>query len=678
MKQLITLTAFLSVLVCLSQTHEIDSLAIQLAYQKQDTTKVKTSVKLIKALYQVKDFKKALLYIDQTEQLSKTLNYTQGSADANYYKALIYTERDDYYNAIDNYNKAKKYYEQLNNALGIAKVNNNVGLLEIRRGNYISGLNLSLSAIKIFEERQLRHELSKAYNNLAEAYINTNQIEKALEFNFKALGVREQLQDREGIKSSTKTIAELYSQRREHRKAIEFYQKLLNLLDTEKDAALRGEILPSIGEEYLQFNDFDSAAQYLLEGLKLNRSTNNKDGIIQSLNAIANLNLKLKDIRLAEQQLNEAYELARTSDNSKELLKNYRLQKEVDSTKGAFQSAFIWQSRYYDLKNQMEKSENRQSLGSNYVIPTNPLESLEPISNETIPNDNTSTTSPSLLYWIYGLIAALLISLTFLVLSYTKGSNNHKLVDTLKHENNHVRLQNETILKEIADLEEINKVKDRLFSIVSHDLKDSISSIKGFIDLLREEGISQEEFYELIPELSENADNASLLLFNLLNWSKTQMQNLEPNPERFNIQEVFQTKMNLIEQKVEQKRIVLIDESQYELIYADRSMIEIVIQNLLTNAVKFSRVGDVITVSNKSQNGKTIICVEDTGVGIAQANLEKLFKNNAFTTVGTKNEKGTGLGLSICKELVELNQGRIWVESKINVGTKFFVELPKA
>jgi signal transduction histidine kinase len=185
------------------------------------------------------------------------------------------------------------------------------------------------------------------------------------------------------------------------------------------------------------------------------------------------------------------------------------------------------------------------------------------------------------------------------------------------------------------------------------------------------------EFYELIPELSENADNASLLLFNLLNWSKTQMQNLEPNPELFNIQDVFKTKMALIEQKVEQKRIVVIDESQRDLIYADKSMIEIVIQNLLTNAVKFSRTGDMITISNKNQNGNALICVEDTGVGIAKENLDKLFKNNAFTTVGTKNEKGTGLGLSICKELVELNKGRIWVESKVNVGTKFYVELPK-
>ena len=217
-----------------------------------------------------------------------------------------------------------------------------------------------------------------------------------------------------------------------------------------------------------------------------------------------------------------------------------------------------------------------------------------------------------------------------------------------------------------------------MFSIVSHDLKDSISSIKGFLDLLKEDSISKEEFNELIPELSENANNASLLLYNLLNWSKSQMQNLEPNPELFNIQEVFHTKIGLVEPKIEQKRIVLIDESQRDFVYADKSMVEIVIQNLITNAVKFSRVGDIITISNRDQNGKSLICVEDTGVGMSKENLNKLFKGSNFTTVGTKNEKGTGLGLTICKELVELNKGRIWVESTQNVGSKFYVELPKA
>jgi signal transduction histidine kinase/tetratricopeptide (TPR) repeat protein len=679
MKQLITLTAFLSFLICFSQTNEIDSLAIQLAYQNQDSTKVKTSVRLIKALYEINDFKKALLYINQTEQLSKQLNYTKGIADINFYKALIYTKKDDYYNAIDNYNKANTLYLQIKDELGIAKVNNHIGLIEISRGNYFSGLKLSLSAIKIFEDRHLYDELSTAYNNLADAYYNTSQLEKSLEYNFKALSVREQLRDSLGIKNSTKNIALLYSKKREHRKAIEFFEKLLSILNSEKDHILKGEILPRIGDEYLQFNDYDKAAEYLVEGLKYNRLIKNNEGLLRSLNSIANLNLKQREIKLAEIQLNEAYQLAQRSNNKIELLKNYRLQKELDSTKGAFQSAFLWQNKYYQLKNELEKTEKPLTTSvklDEFGDSSTKLENQKPTQDDKI-NSEKIAKNNNLKLIIYGLIAALLATLTFLIILYSKRNSYTKQLDDLKYKNEQIRLKNETISEQIIDLEEINKVKDRLFSIVSHDLKDSISSIKGFIDLLREDGISREEFYELIPELSENADNANLLLFNLLNWSKTQMQNLEPNPELFNIQEVFQSKMSLIEKKVEQKRIVVIDESFQDFIYADKSMIEIVIQNLLTNAVKFSRVGDIITISNRNENNTSLICIEDSGVGISKENIGKLFKNNAFTTIGTKNEKGTGLGLSICKELVELNKGRIWVESTQNVGSKFYVELPR-
>ena len=127
MKQLITLAAFFSALFCFSQTNEIDSLSLQLAYQKQDVSKVETSMHLIRALYKANDYKKALMYIDETERLSKSLNYTKGNAEANYYKALIYASKNDYFNAIDNYNKSKRLYKQINDTLGIAKINNNIG-----------------------------------------------------------------------------------------------------------------------------------------------------------------------------------------------------------------------------------------------------------------------------------------------------------------------------------------------------------------------------------------------------------------------------------------------------------------------------------------------------------------------------------------------------------------------
>lgn len=680
MKQLLTLAACLVSFFIFSQNDRIDDLTVQLAYQKADSTKVDLSLMLIDELYAVEDYKKALLYINQTAKLSESLNYTKGLAESTYYRALIYTQRNDYYNAIDNYDKSRKYYLQISDTLGVAKVSNSIGLIEIRRGNYAVGLKNSLSAIDIFEKQDLKDELSSAYNNLAEAYFKTNQIDKAIEFNIKALEVREQINDRKGIIASTKNIADLYSMRKEHRKAIEYYEKVLDMLNPTNDKDVRGEILPKLGSEYLLFKEYDKASDYLVEGLKYNRREGNQEGILRALNAIGNLNLQKKKVRLAEIQLNEAYTIAQKIDNKTELLENYKLHIALDSTRGYFQNAFFWQNKYYDLKEEL--AETDQPFFPTDVEPLD-LDDSNPIEDDINNFEENSTDGKKT--WLdnplilYGALAATALLLVLLLFIFIKNRKQKATIAEQKEKLEQEKVRNEAILEQTHHLEEVNQVKDKLFSIVSHDLKDSISSIKAFLDLLKEDSISKEEFRELIPELSENANNASSLLFNLLNWSKSQMQSLEPKPELFNIQEVFHTKMALVEQKVEDKRIVLIDESQRDFIYADRSMVEIVIQNLITNAVKFSRTGDVITISNQDVNGKALICVEDTGVGISRENIDKLFNaNKNFTTVGTKNEKGTGLGLTIAKDLVELNNGRIWVESTENVGSKFFIELPKA
>ena len=681
MKQLLTLATCLVSLFIFSQNEKIDNLTVQLAYQQQDSTKVDLSLMLIDELYAAKDYKKALVYINQTTILAEKLNYTKGLAQSSYYRALIFAENNDYFNAIDHYTKSRKFYLKISDTLGIAKVSNSIGLIEIKRGNYAVGLQNSLSAIEIFEKKDLKEELSAAYNNLAEAYFKTNQIDKAIDFNFKALEVRNQIDDRQGIIFSTKNIAELYSIRKEHRRAIDYYEKVLGLLNPNNDKDLRGEILPKLGSEYLRFKEYQKAAEYLVEGLKYNRQQGNDEGILRALNAIGNLNLQKDNLKLAEIQLNEAYSIAQKIDNKTELLENYKLHIALDSIRDNFKNAFFWQNKYYDLKQELAQVD--QPVYPTDIEPINLTEIKDPIAVE-ISKPQLNKNLSFLTKWInnpyvlYGTLVALLLLLSLLIYTLVLTKNLKNKIADQREKLNQEQVRNEAILEQTHHLEEVNQVKDKLFSIVSHDLKDSISSIKAFLDLLREDSISKEEFYELIPELSENANNASSLLFNLLNWSKSQMQSLEPKPELFNIQDVFHTKIALVEQKLEDKNIILIDESQRDYVYADRSMIEIVVQNLITNAVKFSRTGDVITISNQDLHGKSLICIEDTGVGISRENLEKLFKaNKNFTTVGTKNEKGTGLGLTIAKDLVELNNGRIWAESTQNVGSKFYIELPK-
>lgn len=678
MRKIITLIIVLSVFYGFSQTKELDSLSIQLAFETQDSLKVKTSLKLIKSLYELKDYDKAMKYVIESEKLSSNIDYTSGVAEITYYKALIYAEKSDYINAINGYNKAKALYKKLNDTLNVARVNNSIGLIEIKRGNYAIGLQYALASIKELEKKRLQKDLSLAYGNVANAYYNMGAVDKAIEFNLKANDIQEQLRDVKGMVRSNIQLAELYSRKNENRKAIEYYEKVLAEATAD---SLRGRIYPKLGSEYLKFNDFDRAAKYLLEGLDINRKSDNKVGVLMALNNLGELNLQTNRLVLAEQQLLEAGTIAKSINNKPELLRYYKSMIALDSTRGKFDKAFAWQREYYNLKSSLQNAKHTPDSNANNLDFNPDFEKELANTNTLDPVSNLSNPEPvafdkfKLIF--YGLLAALAIVSTFLILVYLKRNSNIKYTQELEEKNLKIELQNEAFAEQTKHLENVNNVKDKLFSIVSHDLKDSLSSINGFIDLLKDGSLSREEFDNLIPELSENANNASLLLFNLLNWSKSQMQSLEPKPTLFDIQEVFEEKVRLIEQRMENKGIELIDHSLRDFAYADRSMFEIVVQNLLANALKFCKNGDTITISNHISNGSCIISIADTGIGISKQNIDKLFKNSSFTTVGTNNEKGTGLGLSICKELVELNHGKIWVESSVNVGSTFYVQLPK-
>ncbi len=675
----------LSISIGFSQTDDIDNLALELAFQEQDSLKVETSLKIIKALFDIKDYERAREYILKSEKLSNNLNYKKGIAEITYYKSLIYAQKDDYINAVSGFNKSKALFNALNDTLSVAKVNNSIGLIEIKRGNYNRGLQFSLAAIKELEKRNLISDLNLAYRNLAKAYYNTNLFEKAMEFYLKALGVQMKPNDSKGINESHSKLAELYSNKKEHRKAIEYYEKVLKSSESNNDS-IRGYVFSKLGGEYLMFNDYDKATKYLIQGYNINTRTKNKAGLLLTLNNLGDLNLKQGRLNIAEKQLLDAGEIAKSLNNKIELLRHYKSMKSLDSTRQRFDKAFVWQREYYELNTSLKKTKIKPVTSTekqtNIELNTNSGSQPEVnVSTDKVTSaDNVEMNKVLDKYKIilYALLAALIVVSALLVFTYLKRNSSIKDLQELEEKNVKIELQNEAFSEQTKHLENVNNVKDKLFSIVSHDLKDSLSSINGFIDLLKDGSLTREEFDDLIPELSENANNASLLLFNLLNWSKSQMQSLEPKPSLFDIQEVFESKVKLVDQRMESKGITLVDHTLRDFAYADRSMFEIVIQNLLANALKFCKNGDTITVSNYISNGSCIVSIADTGIGVSKENLSKLFKNNSFTTMGTNNEKGTGLGLSICKELVELNHGKIWVESTQGIGSTFYVQLPKS
>ena len=368
---------------------------------------------------------------------------------------------------------------------------------------------------------------------MAKAYYDIKDYDKSVEFYLKALQAQEQLNDKKGIDISNSHLAEIYSKKKEYRKSIEYYEKVL--ANNASNDSIRGAIYPKLGGEYLQFNDFDNASKYLEQGLSLNRRQNNKEGLLTALINLGNLNLQQYKLGIAEAQLLEAGKIAQDINNKRGLLNHYKLMKSLDSIRNRFDTAFAWQRKYYELKNTLDKENSPQTDSKSIEEPEMDLglNFDQSVNNGPIASSTETKTKKDfdrLQLIFYALLAALVIVSTFLILIYIKRNSSLKYAQELEEKNIKIELQNEAFQEQTKHLESVNNVKDKLFSIISHDLKDSLSSINSFIDLLKDGSLSRSEFDNLIPELSENANNASLLLFNLLNWSKSQMQSLKPQP----------------------------------------------------------------------------------------------------------------------------------------------------
>jgi len=251
----------------------------------------------------------------------------------------------------------------------------------------------------------------------------------------------------------------------------------------------------------------------------------------------------------------------------------------------------------------------------------------------------------------------------------------------LEQTHNELQETHEELEHVVEDLRALNASKDKFFSIVAHDLRGPFMPLLGTSELLAEMGsdLSSQQVEELGASLNRSAKNVYDLLNNLLEWSRLQMGRMEYDPQTINLTEIINRNLKLLVENAVQKELTLQgEETETELtVYADEQMIDTVLRNLITNALKFTPKGGTITICSQEKGQFVEASVVDTGVGISAEDVDKLFKIDVHhSTSGTANEQGTGLGLIMCKEMVEQNGGQIWVESEIGKGTTFAFTVP--
>lgn len=237
---------------------------------------------------------------------------------------------------------------------------------------------------------------------------------------------------------------------------------------------------------------------------------------------------------------------------------------------------------------------------------------------------------------------------------------------------------NQQLREQAADLRQLNDLKDKFFSIISHDLKGPVFGVKELIGMTENGLISKEEFIEMLPEVSRNMEQVSILLENLLAWASSQIRGEYVSPQSFEVLPLLENQKKLLGRIAEENKIKIEIEAQEDLhIFADRNMIDLVIRNLVSNAVKFSNTGDTIKINAKPGANQTVrIEIRDFGAGITQENLTKLRDGVSFTTRGLHNETGTGLGLVLVRDYLKKNKGQLLVQSELGNGTVFTIVLP--
>ncbi|MDR9415103.1 MAG: two-component regulator propeller domain-containing protein [Gracilimonas sp.] len=293
--------------------------------------------------------------------------------------------------------------------------------------------------------------------------------------------------------------------------------------------------------------------------------------------------------------------------------------------------------------------------------------------------------------WFYMILAGLLGGLFYLFSTFRhqrlirKQQNLERVIaeqtKRIRKEKEEVENQKKIIQEQANDLEEVVRTKDKFFSIIAHDLKNPFQILISYSEMLQEDlqNTDPEELKQGIQMIKDSSKSLYKLTENLLNWAKIQRGEVEPSKKEFLFEDVIEKEEEVFLQMAKQKNISLIFNIDSGMkLYADKDMVETILRNLFSNAIKFTPRGGQVTVHGESLPNWNVLKVTDTGIGMSDEMMEELLRlDESSSRLGTENERGSGLGLILCKEMMEMHGGKLEIASKVGKGSTFCIKFPK-
>jgi len=607
--------------------------------------------------------RKALVSAQDTYDLAEKVDFEEGKI-----KSLLLMGESLY--AISEFELSlQKFYEALAPALGFenkkyeADIYHWIGNVNQSLSSYQTSLEFYFKSLNI--KKDLPDKLSEALtlNNIGIVYKLLNNYPKALEYYLRSLGLKEEFGDRKTVANTLNNIGLMYSTLGENKKSNEYLFKSLKFIDRDNSLSDEANVLNNIGMNYKALGNYGKALDYFNESMNLIKMTHKKDDEANVLNNIGTiLSFLNKEDRAIEKFL-ECLEITKIIGDRKgeatsylnlgvsQLnLKNYtvaenylNLAVEVSSSikiKDIKMSALFNLAALYEATSQYEKA---LDVYKKY-------HDLE----RDIYNTDSHLKSK-------GLIAQY------------ESEKSRKEYEAAREKN--IELE-----QVIQKLDILNEEKDHYISIISHDLRDPLSAIYGITDLIlaEKETTDKEEILEYVSSINLSAKKVLNILKLLLRINEVESGKLEVHPENLSISNIINSVINDYHERAEAKNIEIHFNSEKDFtLIGDKNSLISVFTNLISNAVKYSPKDKSVFINNSFKDGYILTEIRDEGPGLTMKDKEKIFEKFAkLSAKPTGGEDSTGLGLSLVKKLVNVNNGKVWVESEQGKGSSFFVKLP--
>jgi len=659
-----------------------------------------------------------LYYAQKGVTFSRKINYKAGIADG-----LVQTAHANYFKgrftqAEQEFNEAILIYKKLDDYTGLSNCYMLYGRMYNLLANYSEALyylNLALDLNKKYKNDTYE---SDVFKNIGIVYYSEGQLSTALDYYYKALFIALKLHNKAFMAADYNDIGVVLQSMELYPKALEYYKKSLKLFTGTKDLNGVGTIYENIGEVMLNEKNYDRAIVYCTKSINIAKEQDDKDGMMSDYTdlglcyghkgefakAISNLDTSLKISSKYKNVYNEActligfgtvynmqkdyqnaYKYALAGQSLAVKLGNLAVRSnaalQLNKTLaglGRFDEAYRLLRQYIDLKDSLNNNESIQKLTS-YNLELNFATKQHQFAQQQHDRDilyQQRLKQQTLINTIFFVIILGMIAIS--VVYYRQKRKQQKINLMLEEKNREVLEQKTSIDDQAQKLNDLNTLKDRLISVLAHDLRAPLSTLRGLFSLLQDDTISHQQLLDMIPGVLKKLEYTSDFLDTLLFWINSQMENFESSAKSFYVKDIVAFEVESYHEQAGLKGINLIDSVDDDIIAsADPNSIRIVIRNLITNAIKFSSENDTIEISAKRQDEQNyVITVSDTGTGMSDEHLNKLFKSKVNSKAGTNNESGTGMGMLFCKDLVEKCSGRIWVTSEQGQGTSFSFTVP--